>query len=69
MEYAREFGRQTGRTINMLDQDSIEGGEMAKLYDIMQFPAIIAFRDDGSLVQTWTERDKWPTISELSYYS
>ena len=68
-EYVREFGRETGRSIALVDNDSVQGIEIAKLYDIWQTPAILVFRDDGSLIQSWTERDKWPTISELSYYN
>lgn len=68
-EYVREFGRETGKGIALVDQDSRQGIEIARLFDIMQFPAIVVFRDDGSFIQAWTEREKWPTISELSYYT
>ena len=68
-EYIREFGRETGKTIALVDSDSVQGVEIAKLYDIMQFPAILVFKDDGSYVDSWVERDKWPTVSELSYYN
>lgn len=68
-EYTREFGRETGKAIALVDSDSAQGVEIAKLYDILQFPAIVVFRDDGSFIQAWTERDKWPTISELSFYN
>lgn len=68
-EYVREFGRETGKTIALTDSNSIQGVEIAKLYDIMQFPAIIVFKDDGSFIESWVERDKWPTASELSYYN
>lgn len=68
-EYVREFARETGRSIALVDNDSIQGIEIAGLYDIMRTPAILVFRDDGSLIESWIERDKWPTISELSYYN
>ncbi len=68
-EYVREFGRETGKTIALVDQDSPQGSEIANLYEVMQFPAIVVFRDDGSFAQSWIEREKWPTISELSYYA
>lgn len=68
-EYVREFGRETGRSIALIDSDSIQGIEIAKLYDIMQFPSIVVFRDDGSFVESWLDREKWPTISELSFYN
>ena len=68
-EYVREFARETGKAISLIDCDSLEGIEIIKLYEVMQFPAIIVFRDDGSFIESWIERDKWPTISELSFYS
>lgn len=68
-EYIREFGRETGKTIALVNSDSVQGIEIAKQYDILQFPAIVVFQDDGSYVDSWVERDKWPTISELSYYN
>lgn len=67
-EYVREFTRQTGRTIELIDAESVKGVELAKVHDIMQFPAILVFKDDGSYISSWVERESWPTVSELSYY-
>lgn len=67
--YVREFERQTGRKLELIDIESKDGITKAGLYDIVQQPAIVALQDDGSLVNTWLERDKWPTISELSAYT
>jgi hypothetical protein len=67
-EYVREFARVTGRPIELIDVDTVHGIEIAKLYDIMQFPAIVVFKDDGEYIRSWLERDSWPTISELSFY-
>jgi hypothetical protein len=68
LEYVREFARVTGRPIELMDVDTVHGIEIAKLYDIMQFPAIVVFKDDGEYIRSWLERDSWPTISELSFY-
>ena len=68
-EYVREFHRQTNRDIELVDVDGVQGVETAKLYDIMQFPAILVFRNDGQFIQSWIDREKWPTISELSFYN
>ena len=69
LEYVHDFEYQTGKTITLLDCESPEGVEKSKAYDILQFPAVVALRDDGSFVESWIDREKWPTISELSYYS
>lgn len=68
-EYVREFEHQTNKKLKLLDADSKEGIAFAGLYDILQTPAIIAQEEDGHLMNTWTELDKWPTISELSFYT
>jgi hypothetical protein len=64
LEYVREFARVTGRPIELMDVDTVHGIEIAKLYDIMQFPAIVVFKDDGEYIRSWLERDSWPTISD-----
>lgn len=68
-EYVREFSRETGRTIELIDSESVRGVQLAELYEVMRFPAIIALRNDGSYVESWLDREKWPTISELSFYN
>ena len=68
-EYVREFSRETGKAITLVDSDSIQGIDMARLYDIMRFPCIIVFKDDGTFIESWPDREKWPTISELSFYN
>ncbi|MFO0970867.1 MAG: hypothetical protein U0520_00740 [Candidatus Saccharimonadales bacterium] len=67
--YIREFERETGRSIELIDSTTVSGVQVARLYDVVQFPAIIAMREDGSFIEIWQERSKWPTISELSFYN
>lgn len=67
--YVREFERETGHVIELIDSTSISGTQLAELYDVVQFPAIVTTREDGSFIERWQERDKWPTISELSFYN
>lgn len=68
-EYVRGFEHQTGRKIELIDAESVEGVQKAITYDVLQYPAIVALREDGSFIEAWVERDKWPTVSELSLYS
>ncbi len=67
--YVREFEARTGKQLMLLDIESVEGVDLAKIHDIMQSPAILVTEEDGSFVQMWLEMDKWPTISELSFYT
>ena len=67
--YVREFAHRTGKTLELIDAESREGVGMAELYDILQFPALVAIRDNGELLQMWPEFKKWPTMNELTYYT
>lgn len=68
-EYVDEFRRRTGKELELIDAESPEGVDLARLHDILNIPAIIVREDDGGFVQSWVEIEKWPTISELSYYT
>jgi hypothetical protein len=66
LDYLRDFTMQTGKTLPTLDPDSREGVEMCRLYDIMEFPAIIALDGEGHVQGVWT--GTLPTYGEVSYY-
>lgn len=67
LDYLRDFAAQTGKTLPTLDPDSREGVELCRLYEIMQFPAIIATDNEGHMQNLWTG-DQLPTYGEVSYY-
>lgn len=67
--YARDFERQVGKKLELVDADTAEAVEVAKIHDIVQYPAILVTEEDGSFVQLWTDIDAFPTFSELSYYT
>lgn len=53
-EFVHEFERQhTGRNIELLSLSSREGATQADLYDVMDYPAILALADDGQLLKHW----------------
>lgn len=66
--YLRDFSRQTGRELETLDPDSLEGISFCRAHDIMQYPSVIALSDDGQVQNNWNGLPL-PTINELSYYS
>lgn len=66
--YAREFEHRSGKTLELVDAESVQGVELAKLYDVLQFPTMVATEEDGQFIQAWPELDKWPTMSELTFY-
>ncbi len=67
-DFLRDFARQTGNIIETLDPDTKEGGDFARVYDIVEYPSMIALSDDGRLQNMWRGLPL-PTISEVSYYA
>lgn len=67
-DYLRDFARQTGRELEVMNPESKEGISFCEAYDIMQYPTLIAISDDGKMQNMWTGLPL-PTISEVSYYA
>jgi len=51
----------------LVSLDTPQGDNMAKIYDIVQYPAFLAIKDDGQLEQMW-QGDQLPLMNELDYY-
>ena len=62
-----KYRHDTGH-LEVLDADSREGIAMATLYDVMSYPAILALRDDGSVLKSW-EGEMLPLMDEVAYYT
>lgn len=65
--YLRDFERQTGHTLEVMDPETRDGVGFCQTYDILEFPTIIALSDDGQMQHMWRGRPL-PTISEVSFY-
>lgn len=66
--FVTDFARQTGRMLDVLDADSLEAESLARTYDIVEYPTVVAFTDDGYMQNMWSGVNL-PTISEVSYYA
>lgn len=66
--FLNDFRRVTGRELEVLDPESPAGVSFCRVYDILQFPTIVALSDDGQMQNQWRGLPL-PTISELSYYA
>lgn len=66
--FVEDFARQTGKILEQLDPDSLEGEQFCRAYDIVEYPTMIALSDDGQMQAMWTGT-ALPTISEVSYYA
>jgi len=67
-DYLRDFQRQTGRELEVMDPESPDGISFCQTYDILEFPTLVALSDDGILQNQWRGLPL-PTISEVSYYA
>jgi hypothetical protein len=53
-EYLDDFGRlYPDVEIELLDAESIEGVNKCELYDILEYPALLAINDDNGLQNMW----------------
>jgi hypothetical protein len=66
-DYARDYKQLRNRELNLVSLDTVEGDNMAKVYDITQYPAFLAIKDDGQLEQMW-QGETLPLMNELDYY-
>lgn len=65
--FLENFTRQTGKTIEVLDPDIREGELLARAYDIVEYPTLIALGDTGQVQNIWRGVNL-PTVNEVSYY-
>ena len=49
-DYRRGHGNEA---LELVDVDSRDGAATASLYDIMEHPAVMVLRDDGSVLNSW----------------
>lgn len=66
-EFLREFERRSGIQLETLNPDTREGSDFARVYDIVQYPTIVALDDDGKLLSMWPGLPL-PLINEVRYY-
>lgn len=52
-DWLRDFEADTGKKIESLDPQTVEGESFATAYDILQYPAIAVVDNDGRLLQMW----------------
>jgi hypothetical protein len=53
--------------ITLIDVDSVEGSKQAQLYDVVQYPALLATANDGLLLNMWTG-SLMPLMDEVMGY-
>jgi hypothetical protein len=68
-DFKREFEqRHADRKVDLMSLDTTEGSEMAKLYDVVRYPAILVIASDGQLQKLWQDRP-FPLMDQVAAYS
>ena len=53
-EWGVEFSRETGREVELIDPETIEGEIFASTRDIMQYPSLVILGGNGEIVKKWS---------------
>jgi len=67
LDYQRDFEQHTGKKIELVSLDTIDGDSMAKLYDVVNYPAILAITDTGILKELW-QSEHLPLMNDVQAY-
>ena len=67
-EFVHDYQRIHGGTVETVSLETREGAAMASLYDILQYPAILATRENGEMLQTW-QGEQLPLMDEVAAYA
>lgn len=68
-EFLHEFTRlHPGVNIKQVDMDTRDGSATAVLYDVVDPPAILATKDDGTVLQIW-QGEMLPLMDEVASYA
>jgi len=66
-EFLHDFKRRTSHDLEVIDPETRLGIELGMVYDIVEYPTIIALTDNGEIKALWRGLPL-PTIDEVSYY-
>ena len=67
-DFARDYQHLKQKELQLMSLETREGADMARLYGIVAYPAILAVRDDGQLLKQW-QGDTMPLMDEVSAYN
>jgi hypothetical protein len=68
-DYKRDFERRHGdRKVELISLDEAKGAEMAELYDVVRYPAVLVIASDGQLQKLWQDQP-FPLMDEVAAYS
>jgi hypothetical protein len=66
-EYAHDFKRFKGKQLELVSLETKEGADLAKLYDIVRYPAVLIIGPNGAMQKVW-EAPLMPLMDEVDSY-
>lgn len=65
--FARDFERTQHFEPELVSLETPEGANKARVYGIVQYPAIVITQDDGTHMKQW-EGESFPLMNEVAAY-
>ena len=65
-EWGVEYQLETGREVELIDPETIEGEIFASTRDIMQYPSLLILGGSGEIVKKWSG-SPLPQFDQVSY--
>jgi len=59
--------RRYNAVLECISMDTKEGANLAELYDILHYPAVVAVDSNGIMQKIWSD-GQLPLMNELQYY-
>ncbi|OVE79220.1 hypothetical protein BVY00_01005 [bacterium G20] len=67
-DFARDYQRFKNKKLELISLETLQGSNLARLYDVTQYPAFLALDSSGSLQRMW-QGTPIPLLNELDYYT
>lgn len=66
-EFRRSLESRTGKVLELVSTETVEGSSLAQLYGIMDYPAIMVVTSEGVLQKLWQGK-QLPLMDEVISY-
>lgn len=68
-DFKRDFeAKYSDKKVELVSLETIEGAEMAKLYDVVRYPAILVVSGENRLQKFWQDQP-FPLVDEVAAYA
>lgn len=66
--FARDINQRYQKTVDLISLESREGDSLAKVYDVISYPAVLVIREDDHQLNMEWEGPNLPQIDEVMGY-